>query len=56
MKEYKCNVIINFEGNHIEAENKEDYIKKIKESFMVEFGIELSDSEIINVEVINENV
>lgn len=29
-KEYKCNVIINFEGNHIEAENKEDYIEKLK--------------------------
>ena len=54
MKEYKCNVIIDFEGNHIEAENKEDYIRKVKESFMVEFGIELSDSEIKNVEVINE--
>ena len=54
MSNYKCNVIINFEGNHIEAENKEDYIKKIKESFMVEFGIELSDSEIKNVEVIND--
>tara|TARA_R100001443_G_C3356356_1_gene178030 strand:+ start:1844 stop:2005 length:162 start_codon:yes stop_codon:yes gene_type:complete len=52
MNEYKCNVIINFEGNHIEAENKQDYIEKLKESFMLEFGIELSDSEIQNVEVI----
>ena len=52
MKKYKCNVIINFEGNHIKAENKEDYIEKLKESFMITFGIELSDSEIINVGVI----
>ena len=54
MSNYKCNVIINFEGNHIEAESKQDYIKKIKESFMEEFGIELSDSEIQNVEAIND--
>ena len=50
MKDYKCNVIINFEGNHIESESKQDYIEKLKESFMVEFGIELSDDEIHNVQ------
>ena len=54
MINYKCNVIINFEGNHIESESKQDYIEKLKESFMLEFGIELSDSEIQNVEVIND--
>jgi len=54
VKEYKCNVIINFEGNHIEAENKEDYIDKLKKDFRIQFGIDLSDCEIKNVEVVNE--
>ena len=51
-KEYKCNVIINFEGNHIEAENKEDYIEKLKKDFRIQFNVDLSDCEIKNVEVI----
>ena len=54
MSEYKCNVIINFEGNHIEAKNKEDYIEKLKKDFRIQFNIDLDDSEIQNVEVIND--
>ena len=56
MKEYRCNVIINFEGNHISAENKQDYIKKLKQDFRTQMGWELDDSEIQNVEVINETI
>ena len=54
MKEYKCNVIINFEGNHIESESKQDYIEKLKKDFRIQFNIDLDDSEIQNVEVIKE--
>ena len=54
MNEYKCNVIINFGGNHIEAENKEDYIEKLKKDFRIQFNIDLDDCEIKNVEVIND--
>ena len=52
MKEYKCNVIINFEGNHIEAENKEEYIEILIKDFRIQFNVDLSDCEIKNVEVI----
>ena len=54
MNKYKCNVIINFGGNHIEAENEEDYIEKLKKDFRIQFNIDLSDCEIQNVGVINE--
>ena len=53
-EEYKCDVIIHFEGNHIEAESKQDYVEKVKKDFRIQHNIDLDDSEIQNVEVINE--
>ena len=52
MEEYSCDIKIIFNGNMNKAENKEDYIGKVKAQFLEEFGIELADSEIINVEVV----
>ena len=49
MKTFECTVRLEFGGNQFEAKNKKDYIKKVKESFIEEFGITLDDSEIINI-------
>jgi hypothetical protein len=50
MKEYFCEVNIRFSGNNFEANSKEDYIKKVKQSFIDEFGIKIQDYEIKNIE------
>jgi hypothetical protein len=45
----KGEVNIRFSGNN-EANSKEDYIKKVKQSFIDEFGIKIQDYEIKNIE------
>ena len=45
-KEYSSTVTVTFSGNHFKAESKKDYIKLLKENFLEEYGIELSDDEI----------
>ena len=45
-KTYYCEVDIKFGGNSFEAKSKEEYIKKVKNSFKEEFNIELKDNEI----------
>jgi hypothetical protein len=42
-------VTISFGGNNFNAKNKEDYIKKVKESFYNEFGLEIADFEITEI-------
>tara|TARA_R100001594_G_scaffold30570_1_gene57136 strand:- start:4910 stop:5170 length:261 start_codon:yes stop_codon:yes gene_type:complete len=49
-KEYNCVIKIEWSGNNHEAENKEDYIKKVKDQFYEEYGIDLADTEITEVE------
>jgi len=49
VKEYTCVVKIEYGGNNHEAENKEDYIKKVKTQFHEEFGIHLVDTEISEI-------
>ena len=46
---YTSVVNITFGGNNFNAKNKEDYIKKVKESFYQEFGLELADFEITEI-------
>ena len=43
MKEYTAVVSVSFAGNNLEAENKEHYIQKLKDSFMDEFGLDIED-------------
>ena len=50
MKTFYSNVTVSFGGNEFKAKNKSDYIKKVKESFYQEFGLELEDSEITDIE------
>ena len=42
MKEYMSVVSIAFAGNNLEADSKEDYIEKLKDSFMEEIKIFLA--------------
>lgn len=50
MKEFTCEVSLKFSGNLFEAENVDDYVEKVKEVFLAEYGIELWNDEIINIE------
>lgn len=50
VKTFYSNVTVSFGGNEFEAKNKKDYIQKVKESFYQEFGLDLEDSEITDIE------
>lgn len=50
MKEYSYVVKVEWSGCGIEAKNKEEAIEKIKDSFYDEYGIKLSDEEIMELE------
>ena len=39
MKEYICEVNLVFSGNNLEAKNKKEYVKKVKDTFKEEFNI-----------------
>ena len=52
MKEYLCEVKLVFGGNNFEAKNKQEYIKKVKDTFKEEFNIDLVDEEIQNIVII----
>ena len=52
MKEYTSNIVITFSINNLEAENKYDYIEKLKEQFNEFHGIELKDHEIQDIQEI----
>ena len=49
MKEYYADVKIEW-GTSIEADNKEDFIEKLKEQFKEDYNINLTDDEIHNVQ------
>lgn len=50
MKEFTSNIVITFSINNLEAENKYDYIEKLKEQFNELHGLELQDYEIQDIE------
>lgn len=52
MKTFRALVRIEFDNSGIEAETKEDFIQKLKDSFMEEFNLDLQDKEIIEIEEI----
>ena len=49
MKEYTAVVTLAFAGNNIEAENREQYIQKLMDSFKDEFGIDIEEEEITEI-------
>tara|TARA_R100000687_G_C6428483_1_gene154494 strand:+ start:1021 stop:1191 length:171 start_codon:yes stop_codon:yes gene_type:complete len=52
IKEWACEIEINFNQFGIEAETKEEFIQKTKELFREEYNIYLNDSEITNIQEI----
>ena len=51
MKEFTSNIVMRFSINNLEAENKYDYIEKLKEQFCLH-GLELQDNEIQDIQEI----
>jgi len=54
MKEYISVITISFGGYNYEAENEEEYIEKVKETFAEEYNIWLSGKEISNIEEVTD--
>ena len=53
---FTCRVEIKIDGNTIEANDKNEYIKKVREMYGKQLGIYLRDQEIQNItRVINPN-
>jgi len=53
-KRYTSTITVTWEGNILDAENKEEYIKQLKQGFLEEYSILLSDKDITNVELNDE--
>jgi ABC-type histidine transport system ATPase subunit len=51
-KRYTSTVTVTWEGNMLDAENIEEYIKKLKQFVFEEFNIHLNDTNINNVKEI----
>jgi hypothetical protein len=56
LKSFTSVVSIQFYGNEIEAETKEEYIEKLKDLFHEEYNITLTDDEIGEIEEDGESV
>ena len=52
IKRYTSTITVTWEGNMLDAENMEEYIKQLKQDFLEEFGIHLYDTDINNVKEI----
>ena len=52
-KRYTSTITVTWEGNMLDAENMEEYIKQLKQDFLEEFGIHLYDTDINNVKEIH---
>lgn len=49
MRSYSSTVRVTWGNGPLEAKNKRDYIEKIKEQFLEEYGINLIDDEIQDI-------
>ena len=49
MRRYSSTVIVKWMNGTLEAEDKEHYIRCIKEQFLEEYGIDLADDEIQDI-------
>ena len=52
MKEFTSTIILEISGNNITADNKEDYIEKLKENFKDDYNLDIYDEEIKDIEEI----
>ena len=53
-KEWMCDIEIRCNWFGIEAETKEEFVKRIKEIFKEDYNLELEGSEIKNIQEITE--
>jgi len=51
-KEFECVVKVVWEGNNHEVKTKEEYIRRVKESFYEAYNLVLDDSEITEIKEI----
>ena len=51
-KRYTSTITVTWEGNMLDAENMEEYIRQLKKNFFEEFGIHLYDTDINNLKEI----
>ena len=49
MRNFSSTVVVKWVNGTLEAEDKEHYIRCIKEQFLEEYGIDLSDNEIQDI-------
>ena len=49
-KEFNCLVELSFSGNNHEADSVKEYKQKVKDNFLQEFDITLTDDEISCIE------
>ena len=56
MREYACTVKLEIAGNNLVADNRADYINKVKALYLEEYNIRLSDNEIVDIIVMEEFV
>lgn len=55
-KEFTCLVQLSFNGNNYEADNVEQYKQKVKDNFLQEFDITVTDDEISCIEEMEWNI
>jgi len=51
-KRYTSTITVTWEGNMLDAENMEEYIKQLKQGFLEEFGISLNNNDIKDIKEI----
>tara|TARA_Y100000310_G_scaffold239186_1_gene242754 strand:- start:71 stop:250 length:180 start_codon:yes stop_codon:yes gene_type:complete len=56
MRRYSSTVVVKWANGTLEAEDKEDYIRGIKEAWLEEYGINLSDNDIQDIREETEDV
>ena len=49
MRNFSSTVVVKWNNGTLEAEDKEHYIRCIKEQFLEEYGIDLDDDEIQDI-------
>ena len=57
-KRYTSTITVIWEGNMLDAKNKEEYIKQLQQGFFKEFGINIYKGDISNIkeeEIKNKN-
>ena len=54
LKTYTCEINLKFTDNSLVSHSKEEYIEDLKELFLDDYGIFLTDDEISNIRIIKE--